>query len=537
MNEILSRFASKVGRDKRLKGRNKMKKYIIILTAVLIAICSSASAELEVARDGDATLIITTTTPLTPNSSSGISLGETSAGVYTENSSIKSIVSEGTPPSYNLYYNAGTGDDAVGTHYFDDMLLPERFKLTPRPLHPAEDGLECSDTNEGELVIDEADKLVKQCRDNAWSEPLDNNDDQGLHVLSSPFGAILDIDRGGSVLLKSGDNISISHIGTNQLKIDASYEDTANAQTLEDVLTQGNNAGNKKIINVAGLHVGGTSDPGTDNLIVDGDIDISADLRVTGDADIDGDLDVDGTTSTNKLHLDAGGWIVGIGNGHFSIGEDEETWWFPGSGGVGIGTADPGALLDLKGTAGGQDLLRFSHSTSPASAGITMGLDDSQLKFNIKTEYSDDVYDTITIDRSTRNIGIGTSNPSSKLEVEGNISANAYCDGNGNNCKSSADMLTGQLPKIVTGDISLDGGQWSSWISFSSMGCNSELFPHIQVYTRNSQYNTLYDNYREGGDADGGGYWIRIDSGSSRWRLKTEYSTTRSYKYVVTCYE
>ena len=136
-----------------------MKKYIIIFTAVLIAICSSASAELEVARDGDARLIVTTTTPSTPDSSSGISLGETdSDGNYTEKSSIT------INATYNdLYYNAG-GESDIGTHFFDDMLSPEKFKLTPH------DRGNCTANNNGEIVLHTDNKVYICINPGSWEE-------------------------------------------------------------------------------------------------------------------------------------------------------------------------------------------------------------------------------------------------------------------------------------------------------------------------------------------------------------------------------
>ena len=149
-----------------------MKKYIIIFTAGLIAICSSAYAELEVANGGDARLIVTTTTPSTPNSSSGISLGETdSDGNYIEKSSIT------INATYNdLYYNAG-GESDIGTHFFDDMLSTEKFKLTPH------DRGNCTANNNGEIVL-HTDAEAYICINNTWEEyrgPRGADGDPGLN--------------------------------------------------------------------------------------------------------------------------------------------------------------------------------------------------------------------------------------------------------------------------------------------------------------------------------------------------------------------
>ena len=83
---------------------------------------------------------------------------------------------------------------------------------------------------------------------------------------------------------------------------------------------------------------------------------------------------------------------------------------------VGIGTTDPAGLLDIHSTTGNQ--LRLSYN-----ANYYWLLErDSNGKLNITNHQNDTDVKAITID-TTEQVGIGTSSPSHKLEVNGSFAA------------------------------------------------------------------------------------------------------------------
>ena len=94
------------------------------------------------------------------------------------------------------------------------------------------------------------------------------------------------------------------------------------------------------------------------------------------------------------------------------------------NGKVGIGTTSPSSLLDLYSSSDNQRLLRLSHPSSPTAAAGYIGFVNSNASNNgivLGVQYSSIYYDVITMQRSTRNVGIGTTNPAYKLTVDGTI--------------------------------------------------------------------------------------------------------------------
>ena len=97
------------------------------------------------------------------------------------------------------------------------------------------------------------------------------------------------------------------------------------------------------------------------------------------------------------------------------------------NGNVGINTTSPLAKLDIQASVSNEKLFRLSHPTSPTQAGFYIGFnsngttDDAAVSLGV--ELSDVEYDALTIDRTTRNVGIGTTTPTEKLDVNGNIKA------------------------------------------------------------------------------------------------------------------
>ena len=96
---------------------------------------------------------------------------------------------------------------------------------------------------------------------------------------------------------------------------------------------------------------------------------------------------------------------------------------------VGIGTTSPGVKLDIAASVDNQKLFRLSHPTSPQDAGFNIGFNtDGTTDNNIVSlgvEHYFVEYDVINIQRSTRNVGIGTTSPANNLHITG------YADGDG----------------------------------------------------------------------------------------------------------
>ena len=92
-------------------------------------------------------------------------------------------------------------------------------------------------------------------------------------------------------------------------------------------------------------------------------------------------------------------------------------------GNVGIGTTSPTDKLDVFSSSNNQRLVRLSHPTAPTAAAGFLGFNtDGTIDNNIVTigvQYSSDYYNVINIQRSTQNVGIGTTSPSAKLHTTG----------------------------------------------------------------------------------------------------------------------
>ena len=90
------------------------------------------------------------------------------------------------------------------------------------------------------------------------------------------------------------------------------------------------------------------------------------------------------------------------------------------SGNVGIGVTDPDSTIDISGGSNKLGILRLTQRASGAAAyGLDMGLDPSSGDPVFSRIVSDAVSEVFRIQRSSGNIGIGTSSPATLMNIKG----------------------------------------------------------------------------------------------------------------------
>ena len=144
-------------------------------------------------------------------------------------------------------------------------------------------------------------------------------------------------------------------------------------------------------------------------------------------------------------------------------------------GNVGIGTTAPTSLLHVKNSTYGSALASFDTNGRPLTIGaqsthVYMGYGNrEQLKIAgtsgngriiIGTSLTDDGTNTLQVGGTgyfSGNVGIGTTNPDTKLHVEGNVLIDAYNQGEDNGLFFREGFLTIDQPSITVWDMSNSG--------------------------------------------------------------------------------
>ena len=120
---------------------------------------------------------------------------------------------------------------------------------------------------------------------------------------------------------------------------------------------------------------------------------------------------------------------IGIGDVHSGDGlrdnlvlktRDQDRLFINGSGNVGIGTTDPESKLEIYGDGStvGSAAIRFNQPNG--ENGFSIGLGTTDNKLHIGDSWNPESGTHVTIEQSG-NVGIGTTDPSAKLEVRGRI--------------------------------------------------------------------------------------------------------------------
>ena len=202
----------------------------------------------------------------------------------------------------------------------------------------------------------------------------------------------------------------------------------------------------------------GTNNPGTAAVIV-GPID-SAHIEID-DNEI---AALANSTSMSDLHLQADGGNVVF---HERTAEEDKVI-ISESGQVGIGTTSPKAKLDVRdysfifgaptGDHNGDGVEDFENGALVSSYDDETGSPylnfieyDNPVVIRGRQTIHDDTKDAL-ISMYDGNVGIGTTDPSVTLDVEGQVGATEYCDQDGDNCFSPS-VMSGVEPgeTLVTG--------------------------------------------------------------------------------------
>lgn len=185
---------------------------------------------------------------------------------------------------------------------------------------------------------------------------------------------------------------------------------------------------------------------------------------------------------------------------------DNETHLAILGGNVGIGTASPGQMLELY-RDNADSVIRFH---DPGDAWFSIGIDRDTLKFHINQGLGVGTSTGLIIDQSN-NVGIGTADPSQKLDVVGNIVASGtICDSTGCIGRSLFGEWTDQdfLGNTIQGNLgNLDTNQYqATGDGFLVVRKHSGDYPRIRLYIKfagQGSFIELYDaRQNSGGQPD-----------------------------------
>lgn len=187
-------------------------------------------------------------------------------------------------------------------------------------------------------------------------------------------------------------------------------------------------------------------------------------MRITSD----GKVGIGTATPTNKLHIfgqdpvtiensgeagilfkdtrDSQEWLIGINsNGWFVYDKDYRLVVQQGSGKVGIGTAEPRNPLAIRGRGSAEELISFEDPSGATKWHINQNLGGNPPGLNFVETL---VADGRLFIQAGGNVGIGTTNPTYKLDVAGAAHASSFPNSSDVRLKTNITPLTNVLDKL-----------------------------------------------------------------------------------------
>jgi len=233
-------------------------------------------------------------------------------------------------------------------------------------------------------------------------------------------------------------------------------------------------------------------------------------LDVNGNTNITGNLNVTGTitgTLAGTVTVTAGN----VSSGQFGANTGGGIFSFPGN--VGIGDITPDGLLDIEGSFDYNNGLKVQSSGTGGSGIMLKNTSAGGKEFYIfstgsangegagKLAFLDAAVGTRMLIDGNGNVGIGTTSPSVKLDVNGSARISGNLDMNGNNI-SGVNKLT---VTTIDPEYTFDGKKYATYVASFAGGVKEETTGKIKLATYNKQqtdyeYTIDFDKIDEGSD-------------------------------------
>ncbi|KKU20671.1 MAG: hypothetical protein UX33_C0042G0008, partial [Candidatus Azambacteria bacterium GW2011_GWC1_46_13] len=209
-----------------------------------------------------------------------------------------------------------------------------------------------------------------------------------------------------------------------------------------------------------------------------------------------------GTVTVTAGNVSSGQFGANTGGGIFS---------FPGN--VGIGDITPDGLLDIEGSFDYNNGLKVQSSGTGGSGIMLKNTSAGGKEFYIfstgsangegagKLAFLDAAVGTRMLIDGNGNVGIGTTSPSVKLDVNGSARISGNLDMNGNNI-SGVNKLT---VTTIDPEYTFDGKKYATYVASFAGGVKEETTGKIKLTTYNKQqtdyeYTIDFDKIDEGSD-------------------------------------
>jgi hypothetical protein len=199
-----------------------------------------------------------------------------------------------------------------------------------------------------------------------------------------------------------------------------------------------------------------------------------------------------GNTNAGILAVDDGASAaIALGLFTGSTGSLGERVRITSTGNVGIGTTNPDQLLELSDSSGGVPLLRFADKAGSVTPNWDIGISSAA---NSDFSVTQDGTINMLVEYSTGNVGIGTTTPSTKLDVAGSVTATEYLYSSDRDLKTDIQVIDDALSVVTKLEgVSFDwkaNGQSS--VGFVAQDVE-QVAPEL-VAVNNGRYGVRYGN-------------------------------------------